>query len=75
MPVLRRFGQFVIRMYFRDENPPHVHVVGKEFEARVAIEGATILAGAMPARVRKQALAWIAANKEALLCEWEEKQG
>jgi hypothetical protein len=62
-------------MYFHDENPPHVHVVGKEFEARVAIEGATILTGEMPARVRKQALGWIAANEEILLRAWEEKQG
>jgi hypothetical protein len=44
-------------------NPPHVHVVGKEFEARIAVEGAVILAGEMPGPVRKQALSRIRANK------------
>jgi len=75
MPVIRRFHSFVIRMYFHDENPPHVHVVGRYFEARVAIEGAAILSGKLPSRVRKLALPWIEANKALLLAEWEDKQG
>jgi hypothetical protein len=74
MPILKRFSNFVIRMYFKDENPPHVHVAGPEFEARVAIRNATIIDGKMPARVKKQALAWIAANAAHLLDEWKDKQ-
>ena len=74
MPVLKRFSNFVIRMYFRDENPPHVHVVGADFEARVTIRGATIIGGKLPARVSREALAWISANSIFLLEEWKDKQ-
>lgn len=74
MPVLKRFNGFVIRMYFKDENPPHVHVVGPEFEARVAIRGARIIDGRLPARVNREALAWISANSKFLHEEWKDKQ-
>lgn len=74
MPVLKRFGNFAIRMYFKDENPPHVHVVGADFEAKVAIRNASIIQGDMPARVEKVALAWVAANRSLLLSEWKDKQ-
>lgn len=32
MPVLFDAGSYVIAMYFEDHNPPHVHVVGPDFE-------------------------------------------
>ena len=71
MPVLKRFDNFVIRMYFRDENPPHVHVVGKSFEARVAIRTRAIIDGEMPAKVRRRSLSWIVAHSAFLLKQWE----
>ncbi len=72
MPVLQRFDGFVIRMYFEDHNPPHVHVAGPDFEARVAIGDLAILEGEIPAKFRREALDWIAANKASLLVKWEE---
>jgi hypothetical protein len=59
-------------MYFEDHNPPHVHVVGPDFEILVAIRNATVLAGEAPARVRRVALRWIAANRDELLTRWED---
>ena len=72
MPVLQRFGGFVIRMYFEDHNPPHVHVVGPDFEARVAIGDFAILEGEILSKFSREALDWIAANKTFLLAKWEE---
>jgi Domain of unknown function (DUF4160) len=74
MPVVQRFNGFVIRMYFEDHNPPHVHVVGPDFEARVGIGDREVLEGTLPPKFRKDALDWIAANKAALLKKWEELQ-
>jgi hypothetical protein len=61
-------------MYFEDHNPPHVHVVGADFEMLVAIRDRAVLVGEVPARVRKTALRWIAENREMLLAKWDELQ-
>jgi hypothetical protein len=71
MPTLARFANFEIDMYFEDHNPPHVHVVGRDFEILIAIgDGATVV-GDAPARVRRTALRWIADNRAKLLEKWE----
>ena len=74
MPVLQRFAGFVIRMYFADHNPPHVHVVGPDFEALVAIGDLAIFEGAIPAKFSQEALDWISANRSFLFRKWEELQ-
>ena len=72
MPTLARFANFEIDMYFEDHNPPHVHVVGRQFEMLVAIRDGAVLAGELPPRVRRVAMRWIAGNRDALLREWDE---
>jgi hypothetical protein len=74
MPTLARFSGFEIKMYFEDHSPPHVHVVGRDFEMLVAIRSGAILVGEVPARVRRMALRWISENREALLHKWESLQ-
>lgn len=74
MPVIARFGSVAVRIYFADENPPHVHVVGPDTEAKVSIDMASIMVGEIPANVRKEVLAWIAENREALMRKWEDCQ-
>ena len=72
MPTLARFAGFEIAMYFEDHNPPHVHVVGPDFEILIAIRGGAVLAGYAPARVQRTAAVWIARNRAALLDRWEQ---
>ncbi len=72
MPVVKRFGGFLIAMYFEDHSPPHVHVVTPDTEALVSIAEGEIFAGAIPAKFRRQALTWIASNREALMTLWED---
>jgi len=74
MPTLARFSGFEIRMFFEDHNPPHVHVVGPDFEILVAIRDGSVLAGKAPASARRTALIWIAHNRESLLTKWKEYQ-
>lgn len=74
MPVLQRFGGFVIRMYFADHNPPHVHVVGPDFEALVSVADLAVMEGKLPVKFSREALDWVAANKTFLLLKWEELQ-
>ncbi|HEY0302657.1 MAG TPA: DUF4160 domain-containing protein [Rhizomicrobium sp.] len=74
MPTLARFAGFEIDMYFEDHNPPHVHVVGREFEMLVAIRDGAVLTGAVPPRVRRTAMRWIEDNRAMLLAKWDELQ-
>ena len=75
MPTIARFGSTKIRMYGGDHNPPHVHVVGPDFAAQVAIADGEILNGGVPARVRRPVLRWIAENRARLLDTWERLTG
>jgi Domain of unknown function (DUF4160) len=71
MPVLFDAGSYVIAMYFEDHNPPHVHVVGADFEGLVSIRELTIFRGSIPASFRRGALAWVAENRDNLLLKWD----
>ncbi len=72
MPTIKRFAGFVIRMYFSDENPPHVHVENVDFRARVSITDASVLDGEIPSKFSREALSWIEKNRDWLLAKWAE---
>jgi len=75
MPEIRRFGGFRILMFFQDENPPHVHVNGTDFAAKLRISNGEVLAGSAPGRVLRQAREWIEQHRDDLMTLWEEFQG
>jgi hypothetical protein len=74
MPEIRRFGGFKLLMFFQDENPPHVHIRGAGFAAKIRISNGGVLAGEAPNRVLKQARRWIEEHQEELLALWDEFQ-
>ena len=72
MPVLHNACGYVIAMYFADHNPPHVHVVGPDFEGLVAIGDLVVFRGYIPSKFFREALSWIDENRETLLSKWNE---
>jgi hypothetical protein len=72
VPTIQDFGAYKITMYAEDHNPPHVHVVGPDFQAKVRITDAEVFAGAIPPRHRREALSWIAAHRGMLMEMWDE---
>jgi Domain of unknown function (DUF4160) len=54
MPEIKRFGRFKVLMFFQDENPPHVHIKGIDFAAKMRISNGDLLADDAPTRVLKQ---------------------
>jgi hypothetical protein len=72
MPTIKDFGAYKIALYGEDHNPPHVHVIGPDFQAKVRITDAVIFAGAIPPRHRREALAWVAAHRARLLAKWND---
>ena len=74
MPEIKRFGGFKLVMFFQDENPPHVHIRGAGFAAKVRISNGDVLAGAVPAKVLKEARRWIQQHQAELTSLWDEFQ-
>jgi len=72
MPTVKNFGSYRIMLFAEDHNPPHVHVIGPDFQAKVRIRDAAVFVGTIPPRHRREALAWIAANCELLMAKWNE---
>jgi hypothetical protein len=74
MPEIKRFGAFKVLMFFHDENPPHVHIKGADYAAKVRISNGDLLAGDAPSRVLREVRRWIAARRTELLEQWDEFQ-
>ena len=74
MPEIGRFGSFRLLMFFQDENPPHVHIKGSDFAAKIRISNGDLLAGDVPNRVLKQARRWVELHRVELLAMWVEFQ-
>ena len=61
-------------MFFQDENPPHVHISGAGFAAKIRISNGDLLAGAAPRKVLRQARRWVEAHRDELSALWDEFQ-
>jgi Domain of unknown function (DUF4160) len=72
MPTVKNFGSYRVMLFAEDHNPPHVHVIGRDFQAKVRIRDAAVFVGTIPSRHRREALAWIVANRERLMAKWNE---
>jgi hypothetical protein len=72
MPTVKNFGGYKVTMYAEDHNPPHVHVIGSDFQAKVRITDAEVFAGIIPRPKRREALSWISMNRERLMAKWNE---
>jgi hypothetical protein len=72
VPTVKNFGSYRIMLFAEDHNPPHVHVIGRDFQAKVRIRDAAIFAGMIPPRHRRQALRWVADNRAWLQEKWNE---
>jgi hypothetical protein len=74
MPEIARLGNFKLLMFFQDENPPHVHISGSDFVAKMRISNGDLLAGNAPNKVLKEARRWVEERRAELLAMWNEFQ-
>jgi len=74
MPEIKRFSGFKLLMFFQDENPPHVHIRGPDFAAKIRISNGDLLAGGAPSKVLRQARSWVETHQAELLERWIEFQ-
>lgn len=72
MPVLVRLQFCVIRMYFRDHNPPHFHIDTPDGGALMAIRSLEVFEGKVDGRAEREAREWAEANRGLLWSAWQE---
>lgn len=72
MVTAHRIGSIRIDVRGREHNPPHVHIDGPNGPVRVFLNDMTVLGSRKTIRASGEALAWVEANRQALLQLWEE---
>ena len=75
MTTKYRFSNFRITLREKDHNPPHVHLMGLDFEAAINLLTLEVVDGTAPAKVLRHALRWINDNKEELIKQWHALHG
>lgn len=58
MPTISMFYGIIIRMYYTDHNPPHIHAYYNEYIASFNFDG-NIMDGFIPEKQTKLIKAWI----------------
>lgn len=71
MPQISYFLGIVIRMFYRDHNPPHFHAAYAEYEALIDINKLELWSGSLSPRVLGLVIEWAALNQRELLENWE----
>jgi hypothetical protein len=67
MPQISYFLGVIIRMFYRDHNPPHFHAFYGEHQALIDIQKNEILSGSLPPRVLGIVVEWTALHQLELL--------
>ncbi|MFN5425686.1 MAG: DUF4160 domain-containing protein [Bacteroidota bacterium] len=61
----------IIRIFYRDHNPPHFHTFYADFEGIFDIEKNELIGGELPPRVLGIVTEWTALHQDELLENWE----
>lgn len=72
MPAVHRLNNATLYIYGDDHVPPHVHLLGPNSDAMIAIETLQVLRGHFHRRDLAEAVAWMANNQERLRKLWSD---
>lgn len=70
MPTISMFYGILIRMFYEDHQPPHIHAIYGDEEACYNLEG-ELIKGKLPSKQHKLVVAWIAIHQEDLQANWK----
>lgn len=71
MPIISVFFGIVIRMYYEDHDPPHVHAEYQGQRAKFDFDGKLIAGGFRSALARRRVAEWAKLNRPALEANWQ----
>ena len=70
VPTLSVFYGIVIKMFFDDHDPPHLHVEYAGQEAKVGLAGSELMRGVIPPRALRLVREWIILHRDELEENW-----
>jgi len=70
MPEISRFYGIVIKMYFDDHLPPHLHAEYGEYQALVNIDTLAVIGGRLPPRAMGMVMEWALLHQDELKEAW-----
>ena len=71
LPTISMFFGIIIKMYYREHNPPHFHAEYQGFKAVFSIENGEMTAGKrFPDKAKKIIKEWALEHKKDLLKNW-----
>jgi hypothetical protein len=74
MPEIVRFYGIIIKMFFGDHSPPHLHAIYGEYNATFDINKIEMLEGDMPERAKKLVIEWISIYQNSLIDMWNSQK-
>ena len=74
MPEITRFYGLIVRMFYKEHNPSHIHVVYGEKSGVINIKTATMTDGDLPPKALLLVKEWVRVYEEELLDMWKEQQ-
>jgi hypothetical protein len=75
MPQLMRFANgLIIKFYFMDHNPPHVHAQKGDMDGEFDIKTGEMIVGDLSNDLKAQAKEWIISHSDQLLKVWDSQE-
>lgn len=74
MPELSRFHGIIIRMYWRDHNPPHFHARLGSQEGVFSLATLGLIEGELPPSALGKVVEWAAIHRAELAAAWTQAQ-
>lgn len=72
MPTLARFGSFRVVLWPNDHIPPHVHIFGPGYAARIGLDDLAVMEeSGKPSATVARAMDWIARNQREIEAAWD----
>ena len=71
MPEVSRFYGLVIKIFYDDHHPPHLHAEYGEYEMLLNINTLAIMSGRLPARALGMVTEWASLHQQELHAAWE----
>ena len=71
MPTISIFFGLIIRMYYKDHQPPHIHVQYQDYNAVIDILTGNITEGKLQIRQLRFVQAWVEIHRDDLMANWE----
>jgi hypothetical protein len=71
MPEISRFYSIIIRMFFSDHPPPHLHANYQKSQATFSITTGQMIDGKFPKKQTAFVTAWILMHQKELMDNWK----